>query len=313
MSDRDLRVLERAYKTSGMDVDHGRLLTARMRAGELDQRMVELAAYLGHKGARAAVAGGGNPPETTGNGVLMLTSAEWSTAGDTARWLSTFAGKLSKFGEEAAMRGCIAIAHVGVRRLEIERLIRRGFELTTTGEDGTVESVPLSVLTYGGRRRFLDADEMHERRALDAQETWLLNRDSWAKADAALRRLTIHVPKWCSLAPVINPEVKIEGCVASFFITWPDPEVQSQRAHLTGRMDDAEARKEIREELIPWALGEGDPVASRWLGRSRCHAARDGECFWSDCPQLRDGEPARSGRHCPIDHELDEDEPFDDD
>jgi hypothetical protein len=32
----------------------------------------------------------------------------------------------------------------------------------------------------------------------------------------------------------------------------------------------------------------------------RCHAAKDGEC-WEPCPQLRDGEPATTGRHCPVD------------
>jgi len=31
-----------------------------------------------------------------------------------------------------------------------------------------------------------------------------------------------------------------------------------------------------------------------------CHAARDGECGWEHCPQLRDGEPAKSGRTCPL-------------
>lgn len=34
----------------------------------------------------------------------------------------------------------------------------------------------------------------------------------------------------------------------------------------------------------------------------RCHASRgDGECFWEKCPQIRDGEPEKSGRHCPLD------------
>ena len=33
----------------------------------------------------------------------------------------------------------------------------------------------------------------------------------------------------------------------------------------------------------------------------RCHAARDGECSWGACPQNHEGEPARSGRHCPYD------------
>ena len=32
-----------------------------------------------------------------------------------------------------------------------------------------------------------------------------------------------------------------------------------------------------------------------------CHAGSDGDCSWSDCPQLRDGEPVKSGRHCPLD------------
>lgn len=35
---------------------------------------------------------------------------------------------------------------------------------------------------------------------------------------------------------------------------------------------------------------------------SSCHASSDGECGWIHCPQLQDDEPARTGRHCPIDH-----------
>ena len=36
-------------------------------------------------------------------------------------------------------------------------------------------------------------------------------------------------------------------------------------------------------------------------GLPRCHAGSDGDCEWKDCPQLRDGEPKATGRHCPID------------
>lgn len=32
-----------------------------------------------------------------------------------------------------------------------------------------------------------------------------------------------------------------------------------------------------------------------------CMADGDGDCFWSECPQLRDGEPAATHRHCPRD------------
>lgn len=38
-----------------------------------------------------------------------------------------------------------------------------------------------------------------------------------------------------------------------------------------------------------------------------CHAASDGDCFWKSCPQQRDGEPHKSGRHCPLDNRQDED------
>jgi hypothetical protein len=34
---------------------------------------------------------------------------------------------------------------------------------------------------------------------------------------------------------------------------------------------------------------------------TRCRADDDGMCVWQDCPQLRDAEPARTGRHCPWD------------
>jgi hypothetical protein len=39
-----------------------------------------------------------------------------------------------------------------------------------------------------------------------------------------------------------------------------------------------------------------------------CHAGRDGECNWDRCPQNRDNEPAKSGRHCPLDQGDDEEE-----
>lgn len=32
----------------------------------------------------------------------------------------------------------------------------------------------------------------------------------------------------------------------------------------------------------------------------RCHAY-DVDCDWEHCPQIRDGEPRKSGRHCPLD------------
>lgn len=39
---------------------------------------------------------------------------------------------------------------------------------------------------------------------------------------------------------------------------------------------------------------------------ARCAAARDGECSHVQCPQIRDSEPIKSGRHCPLDTGEDE-------
>lgn len=48
--------------------------------------------------------------------------------------------------------------------------------------------------------------------------------------------------------------------------------------------------------------GTGTGAApSEGHSEARCHADRDGDCNWSQCPQLRDGEPVASGRHCPLD------------
>ena len=33
---------------------------------------------------------------------------------------------------------------------------------------------------------------------------------------------------------------------------------------------------------------------------SKCRANRDGDCDWHFCPQLRDGEPDKTGRYCPL-------------
>ena len=44
------------------------------------------------------------------------------------------------------------------------------------------------------------------------------------------------------------------------------------------------------------------PVAWAELPKlPRCQSGSDGECWFDGCPQIRDGEPAATGRHCPLD------------
>lgn len=34
--------------------------------------------------------------------------------------------------------------------------------------------------------------------------------------------------------------------------------------------------------------------------RGQCRSGEDGDCEWEGCPQLRDGEPEKTGRSCPL-------------
>jgi hypothetical protein len=60
----------------------------------------------------------------------------------------------------------------------------------------------------------------------------------------------------------------------------------------------------------PWCKRNQDKLA-RWdallptpsyveVRTTACHAGSDGDCIWTGCPQDRDGEPAKSGRICPL-------------
>lgn len=49
------------------------------------------------------------------------------------------------------------------------------------------------------------------------------------------------------------------------------------------------------------------PPPAKVLPLVHCAADKDGECRHKDCPQIRDDEPKRSGRHCPIDTRPDDD------
>lgn len=41
------------------------------------------------------------------------------------------------------------------------------------------------------------------------------------------------------------------------------------------------------------------PYALQLAAEGHCMSDSDGDCTWESCPQLKDGEPERSGRTCP--------------
>lgn len=90
-----------------------------------------------------------------------------------------------------------------------------------------------------------------------------------------------------------------------------------QMTKLVNRAEKAEAEREqalevIREYRKQHTIGHfalyvcdtckaADALLSLESEEGYCHAGKDGECTWSGCPQNRDREPRRSGRHCPLD------------
>jgi hypothetical protein len=50
----------------------------------------------------------------------------------------------------------------------------------------------------------------------------------------------------------------------------------------------------------------GDPMHRAYYGPgAQCRGHEDGECHWEGCPQVKDGEPEKTGRHCPLDNRED--------
>lgn len=56
--------------------------------------------------------------------------------------------------------------------------------------------------------------------------------------------------------------------------------------------------------VVDWPGVTDHPIIGACEG-DHCHAGQDGECNWPGCPQLRDGEPKATGRHCPLDTDDD--------
>ncbi|WP_216675155.1 hypothetical protein [Paraburkholderia elongata] len=75
------------------------------------------------------------------------------------------------------------------------------------------------------------------------------------------------------------------------------PAAPTQSAHVPkpGRKTRQEKINESREIVAARLQHLERPL------NGRCAASNDGECSHSQCPQLRDGEPEKSGRHCPLD------------
>lgn len=85
-------------------------------------------------------------------------------------------------------------------------------------------------------------------------------------------------------------------------------DINHNRAALTDHNWPARSIREAIDAAMPTAADQKGKasIAQTEKPLTGCAANRDGECFHSQCPQLRDGEPMKSGRHCPLDTQEDE-------
>lgn len=87
------------------------------------------------------------------------------------------------------------------------------------------------------------------------------------------------------------------------YVAWTSCEAQAKareyrRADVRCRREGEELFVHVDDQQRAAQLDGGQEGAL-----TRCAAGRDGECGHKACPQLRDNEPAKSGRHCPLDQE----------
>ena len=68
------------------------------------------------------------------------------------------------------------------------------------------------------------------------------------------------------------------------------------------------SREEFIKDILIRGCGfdyseEGNRITFEYVEdtNDNCHAGKDGDCTWKNCPQIKDGEPQKSGRHCPLD------------
>ena len=138
-------------------------------------------------------------------------------------------------------------------------------------------------------------------------ETWEANRAAEAWLDA----------RGFSVGPsqVDGPRAIWHGdCVISKWRNLSEQEKYAVHAVMEGDIREGP----VRIRLMPGATAQaraafalsdaevankGDRAATdAGAPLTRCAAGRDGECGHAQCPQLRDKEPAASGRHCPLDN-----------
>jgi hypothetical protein len=99
---------------------------------------------------------------------------------------------------------------------------------------------------------------------------------------------------WLAVAVSARREINLHNKrMARTRLLFPPPNTPEEQARETAFVE-----RMIDKLEIPPSLSKGMIMPPRPQGQCRSHSG--GDCDWPGCPQLRDGEPARSGRSCPL-------------
>jgi hypothetical protein len=170
---------------------------------------------------------------------------------------------------------------------DAERIAHRIAELVVKHEVRThsaIYTLALSVLKNCSRGSV--APQPQAAQSEEAQKVWLVLDEQ-------------GYPNHCASWP--------EACHEHINDAISDHDIE-EAARWTVRSATLDPRPTATDAALAQA-GKEKPVAWYEKPLTRCAASRgDGECFHTQCPQLRDGEPKKSGRHCPLDTQEDGDE-----
>lgn len=250
MSDARLRQLERAFAESQALADERALLHARLQAGELERDALALAAYCGSPVA-LELGGSADPAPPV---------RDWVSA-------RAWGEGLERWGRAVPTRAVLAVLTHAVSSLP-ER------QTSTLYGDGLVESTlrsrildllaeleawalePCARTQRRVRRSTRDLARPAERFAETLAQARAVHRDPWAKLTARERELgrVEDVLSRCARDVGSTRRGQHAGAIVSAGLFLPRGGLAEGYGLATG-------------ELIPWALGHGDPVRARVVKR----------------------------------------------
>jgi hypothetical protein len=225
VSDADRRLLERTAQAGDLQAE-ARLLLARVRDGELAEERLRLAALLGDPAAREACA--------------PLDLAEPS--------LHAWCAAIAAHGEAAFARAAGAIAHAAARRLpEVDRADGVQDALAALDDAAAGRLDPAAGVARFGAAAVALAGRWEP--GLDMGKAARERRLEFVVFSACV---TLQLRQW----PPEALELGFERGV-------PDRSLDRVLTSAHSVLTEPELRAAVAAELLPWALGRGDPVCER--------------------------------------------------